>query len=322
MGMLLLGEIGARVFWQRPDMDARDGMGLAPHPTRIWTLDAADQEAEFAHRFRLDPNGLRMANTTGAPNRILTVGDSSIFGHGLSDDETLHAGLHNAFQKRGHHVDGLTIAMPGYTTEQSLRVLEEHGWGLEPDLLLLGGVWSDNDIEPISDREWLAQLKSPRQLVEWMLRDSRFFEWARFTLEPPPETTTPVTWGLDPMADGSRRVSPTAYVENLETMVQQAQERRAEVAVLVPCNRPLLSDDAPQTGWPWDAYVEALEQTARAYKLAIVHGCDVARAAKIDPSDAFLDEMHPTGILNEAYANALADVLVARGWPTHPTAPQ
>jgi len=322
VAVLVIGEVGARLFWQRPDMDTRDGMGLAPHPTRIWTLDASEQEAQFAHRFRLDPNGLRMARTTGAQHRILTVGDSSIFGHGLGDEETLHAGIHEAFKQHGHRVDGLTIAMPGYTTEQSLRVLEEHGWGLEPDLLLLGGLWSDNDIEPISDREWLAQLQSPRQLIEWALRDSRLFEWVRFTLEPPPETSTPVTWGLDPLGSGNRRVSPTAYEENLQSMLLQAQSRQASAVVLVPCNRPLLSQETPETGWPWDAYVTAMEKLAADHNLPIVYGCEVAKAAHIDIQKGFLDEMHPTGALNRAYADAIAAALIERNWPTEPLAPR
>ena len=183
-------------------------------------------------------------------------------------------------------------------------------------------MWSDNDIEPISDREWLAQLQSPRQLVEWALRDSRFFEWVRFTLEPPPETSTPVTWGLDPMGSGNRRVSPSAYAENLQTMVQQAHTRNAEAMVLVPCNRPILSQETPETGWPWDVYVAEMEKLAKTQNLPIVYGCEVAKNAGIDTVSGFLDEMHPTGALNRAYGNAIATALLERNWPKEPLAPR
>ncbi len=318
VGVLLLGEVAARLLWQRPDLDTRDGMGLAPHPTRIWTLDASDQEQQFAHSFRLDEHGLRMAPLTGAPHRILTVGDSSIFGHGLKDDETLHASLHRAFAARGRAVDGQTAAVPGYTTEQSLRILDEVGWGQDPSLILLGGLWSDNDIEPITDREWLSQLRSPRQLVEWVVRDSRLVEWARFTLEPPPEASTQVTWGLDPGMEGARRVPVEQYRQNLATLVAQARARSVDVAVLTPCNRPLLTEGAPQTGWPWDAYFDALEELSQQHGLVLVRGCQVARSAGLHPEQAFLDEMHPTTALNQAYGDAVADALIAAGWPGSP----
>ena len=80
VAVLVLGEIATRVFWDRPGIDELDGTGMAPHPTRIWSLDAADQEQQFAGSFQLDANGMRLTRRTNAPHLVLTVGDSSIFG--------------------------------------------------------------------------------------------------------------------------------------------------------------------------------------------------------------------------------------------------
>ncbi len=105
-------------------------------------------------------------------------------------------------------------------------------------------------------------------------------------------------------------------------MLLQAQSRQASAVVLVPCNRPLLSQETPETGWPWDAYVTAMEKLAADHNLPIVYGCEVAKAAHIDIQKGFLDEMHPTGALNRAYADAIAAALIERNWPTEPLAPR
>jgi lysophospholipase L1-like esterase len=118
--------------------------------------------------------------------------------------------------------------------------------------------------------------------------------------------------------EGARRVPVEQYRQNLETLVAQARARQVDVAVLTPCNRPLLTEGAPQTGWPWDAYFDALEELSQQHGLVLVRGCRVARSAALHPEHAFLDEMHPTAVLNQAYGDAVADALIAAGWPASP----
>ena len=105
--VLLFGEAATRLLWKRPGIDELDGTGLAPHPTRIWSLDASEQEQQFAGSFQLDPNGMRLTRRTNAPHLVMTVGDSSIFGHGLTDEQTLHESLSRSLGMRGIHADVL-----------------------------------------------------------------------------------------------------------------------------------------------------------------------------------------------------------------------
>ena len=87
--------------------------------------------------------------------RILVVGDSSFFGFGVSDGETLHYSLARALLERGVQADVINGAIPGYSIAQTRLWLEDKGWSLEPTLLIVANLWSDNNIDAFRDRDLL-----------------------------------------------------------------------------------------------------------------------------------------------------------------------
>ncbi len=320
LALLALVEIGVRIVWDPPESAlAADGILMEANPTRIWSLPEGDHVG-FGASYSVDAQGLRRVNTTGARFKVLTTGDSSIFGHGLEDADTLHASLAQAFVDRGVSVDVYCGGVPGYSSEQTLVMLEEAGWPMEPDLLVVGNLWSDNDIRFFSDREWLDQLEAPAYSLGRLLEASHAFRLARRTAEPPADEELPVGWVRDPYATGHRRVPLTDYARNVDTILLQAAQRGVSVVMLSPCNR-ILSDPTWDRPTAWGDYFEAMQRVADRRGVPIVSACQLLQSVGISADDAFLDEMHPTGITNRLYARAIGNVLARGGWPFNPILP-
>lgn len=306
-----LAEGAARLFWNPLPPAPENGQVLAAHPTRGWGLDGAPTASAGAG-FHTDARGLRRVDPTGAPFRAITTGDSSIFGHGLVDADTLHASLRTALGQRGTDVDVFTVGVPGYTLPQSRTTLDEVGWELRPNLLVVGNLWSDNDFREAAEPE--AQPSNAALWVAYFARSSAFLAWlsqagAGFTLPV-------VGWIQGDAPGGSRRVPLDQYVANLDGLLQDATTRGVSVVMLTPCNRDLAAGaEPPPRGWPWDLYFAAAEKWTTHRGVLRVDGCSVARAQGLAGDPAFLDDMHPTGALNRAYADALADALTTAGWP-------
>ena len=312
--LLLLGEGAARLLWSPLPPAPENGQVLSPHPTRGWGLEGAPTSSAGAG-FRTDARGLRRVEPTGAPLRVVTTGDSSIFGHGLEDADTLHASLRVALGAKGLDVDVFTVGVPGYTLPQTRGLLDEAGWALQPDLLVVGNLWSDNDFEAEADPPrspsnaalWVAYLARSSALVSWLSAAASDFR------------LPVVDWIQGDAPGGARRVPLHQYILQLDGLLQDAGNRGVGLVVLTPCNRDLAARTAPPPkGWPWDPYFGAAAQWTDHRRILRVDGCAVARAEGLAGDRAFLDDMHPTGLLNRAYAEALATVLVEAGWPGRP----
>ena len=306
-----LAELGARLLWDPLPPAPDNGQVLAAHPTRGWGLDGAPTASAGAG-FQTDARGLRRVDPTGAPWRVVTTGDSSIFGHGLTDADTLHASLRTALGSRGVDADVFTVGVPGYTLPQTRTTLDEVGWSLRPNLLVVGNLWSDNDFaqaaEPASQPSnaalWVAWFARSSALLSWLARAQAGFELPL------------VGWIQGDAPGGDRRVPLGDYIGHLDALLTDATARGVGVVVLTPCNRDLAADtEPPPRGWPWDPYFAAITRWTTHRSVLQVDGCTVAREHALNGDAAFLDDMHPTGALNRAYAGALADTLVGAGWP-------
>jgi lysophospholipase L1-like esterase len=89
--------------------------------------------------------------------RIVGLGDSVMFGWGVSEDETYLCRLQNllAAVAAGDRVEVLNLAVPGYNSSQEAAVLRDVALPLSPDLLLVGYVL--NDAEPVLFRDEAAE---------------------------------------------------------------------------------------------------------------------------------------------------------------------
>ena len=318
-GALLVGPLAPE--WQGAD---RGGVVMVGHPDRLWGMGEGVRQ-NGGTTATISPIGLRepIPESPRPPGRqrLVILGDSSFFGHGVGDDETLGAQLQAALRADGVDADVLNGAIPGYSTEQSLMLLDDIVWDLDPTLLLIGNLWSDNNFDLYRDVDLLHTRRSltgtlasrsafMRLLAGWLAplrsdRDQHIITWTRDSEFP---------------TSGIRRVLVGDYARNLDRIIREAAGRGVGAALLGPSNRDTATDGrtADQS---WSVYFEAQ---------ALVQGCQgvpwidtlpafqgaLAQGATLD--DLFIDEMHPTTRGQALMAGQVLTVLGADGWPARP----
>mgnify|MGYP001618030010 CR=1 FL=1 len=322
--VFLLGEGFARVLspevptWRGGDTGSVIMVG---HPTRLWGMGTGTRQNSGTTAF-INDLGLRgEIPTTPRPpgvDRIMVLGDSTYFGHGVSDSQTFPAQLQALLQAQGLSVEVVNGGIPGYSTEQSRLLLDEVGWSLEPTLLLVGNLWSDNNFDHFAD----ADLLRTRRVVtaSWLLTQSQLFQLLAGTIDRlrGGEGARIVTWTRDSEwpTVGVRRVPLRRYAENLDGMVHDARSRGIGVAFFTPCNREMARGDS-EDDVVWGAYFDAQAAVASFHGLPRTE-CrgPMKAAAKAQGVEAlFVDEMHPSAAGHAVFAQAAAQSLLGAGWP-------
>ena len=225
--------------------------------------------------------------------RILATGDSSVYGFGVADEQPFVQVAAKALGVEGHNA-----AIPGYSTYQTLNLLEMRALALEPDVVVVANLWSDNNFDSFIDKDLLNAYSSweqtPRARVEAWLAPSaiyRLMKW-RLVADSQQAEARKVGWtvgGGDQV--GSRRVAIQDYASNLDRIAQRSLAAGAElVFVVLPNQEDLSPNPNPQA---WSVYRQALRDTAARY------GAPVIEAPALFYEDGrgqalFLDEMHPT----------------------------
>lgn len=129
----------------------------------------------------IGPLGLRDTLTVRPklPNevRILTTGDSSVYGWGVPDGRTYQELLERRLNQRfpGSRIEVVNLGVPGYSTVQTLRLLEDVGWALEPDLVVVSNIFSDCNIDVFQDETALALVRPPTVGLTATLHRSRTY---------------------------------------------------------------------------------------------------------------------------------------------------
>jgi lysophospholipase L1-like esterase len=307
--------------WQGAD---NGGVVMTGHPERLWGMGSGVR-ANGGTTATISPTGLReplpVVPRPEGRKRLMILGDSSFFGHGVSDDQTLGAQLQDTLVSRGVDVDVVNGAIPGYSTEQSLMLLDDLGWPLEPTLLIVGNLWSDNNFDLFRDADLLRTRKRftsglaaksafVRLLAGWLDgfrsdQDARVVTWTRSSELP---------------ESGVRRVSVHDYARNLDRMTRRARERGVGLILLAPSNRDTVSmgraDDQV-----WMAYFDAQVRISECHgvpRADTLPALQAAAAAGATLDDLFIDEMHPTTRGHGVLAGAVADTLLGAGWPEDP----
>lgn len=143
-----------------------DPLGISYYPETARWLDTLDVRRPVGYRnhpgtrgtfygaaVRINSLGLRGPEIPGKAAgefRILLMGDSFVFGIGVSEDDTLAPRLERRLQadaSPGRRVHVINMGTVSYNTEQELRQLQEVGLALQPDLVLL--CYAVNDVEPV-----------------------------------------------------------------------------------------------------------------------------------------------------------------------------
>ncbi|MFH1467695.1 MAG: SGNH/GDSL hydrolase family protein [Pseudomonadota bacterium] len=249
--------------------------------------------------------------------RIMAVGDSSVYGFGVHDGEVFTSRLDTAL---GDHVQVINAAVPGYSTYQTINLLQIRALALQPDLLVIGSIWSDNNFDSFVDADLLAAYSSFRnrrgRALKELLQRSAIFHLLDYKLRVlrqfPAERRVGWMVGRGEKI-GKRRVPIQEYARNLETMVELAHEASAEVAFMVLPNREdILS--AYASGAAWDPYRGVMLDTAERHGAPVLDLPSLFRGTGESADDLFLDEMHPTAEGHAIWAAALQQLLMDHGW--------
>ena len=62
-------------------------------------------------------------------------------------------------------------------------------------------------------------------------------------------------------------------------------------------------------------YYDAQAEIADAYGLVRIDALPVLQAAQVPREALFVDDIHPSGVANKIFAEAIADALMEAGWP-------
>ncbi len=326
--VLATGEAAARMLdvripeWQ---LDDAQGVVMVGHPTRLWAVGVGERRYG-PHTIHVNPLGLRgeppvTPKPPGRP-RVLVLGDSTWFGHGVADEETFGEQVEARFAESGVDVEVLNGGIPGYSTAQTALLMEELGWDLDPDLLLVGSLWSDNNADWFADEDLL---RTARQNAYNPLFRSHLFRMLATAVDRARGGAGArlVTWTKDsqPAATGARRVPVRSYAANLDRLARDAAARGVGVAFVAPSNVLMVEDRVPGGAASWDPYFDAQRAVAAHHGVVWAETLPAMRAARAGAPSAealFVDQMHPSAEGHRVFAQVAADALRAAGWPEAP----
>lgn len=327
LGVLLLAEGASRAFpvpdgrtpWFRETGDVTGDILLDGNPWLLWELRVG---ARLEQGVTVHVNRAGFRDRERGPKtrpRAMALGDSSVYGFGVEDEQVFTSVLETKFD-----ADFINAAVPGYSTFQSLNLLDMRGMALEPDLLIVANLWSDNNFDSFVDKELLASYAgwsgSGVHGARALLERSQLFRWLDWTLRvaPQAEAARKVGWQLgdvDPRG-GRRRVAINDYAANLEAFCERMRARGGGVLFVQLANRDDLRLRAGQPAWA--PYREVMADTAARWGAPLVAIPEAFRASGLSKDRLFLDQMHPTAEGHALMAEAIGAELGRLGWPATP----
>lgn len=256
-------------FEYDPDLGWRGRAGAAG-PFTGW---------EFASQVRLNARGFRDREVPAAKPagafRILLLGDSIVWGHGVEQDQRFSDQLERRLRTAGLAVDVVNFGIGGYGTDQELLLYRRDGRALCPDLTLLGlyendlrdnasghqGRYPKPYFQPASNGtltvanvpvpragSWLDEPARTRTRRSWIREELRLYAAAAFVREtvrrawsgpaPPPEVPTGA-------------VALTArLIDTLRREVEASGSRFAVIALPDVHATPAVAEAARRSGAP------------------------------------------------------------------------
>ena len=125
-------------------------LALTPHTDRGWTLPRSARFSFAGGTITTNSLGLRSPEPDpSASRRVLSLGDSTVFGHGVEDGQTFTAKIG---QITGY--DAQNAGVPGYTCAQSAHRYRELAPVLKPDVVLVYSMHNDARRLDLADRDW------------------------------------------------------------------------------------------------------------------------------------------------------------------------
>ena len=227
---------------QLPVVEGHSAIPLAADGRKGWGLARGGS----ARVNELGLRGADLAEPVGDEVRLLTLGDSSIYGDGVDEGQVFEQVAAAALSRSwGRTVRGVNGGVPGYDTGQSLGLLARVGEAVQPDLVVVANLWSD-----VFAGEHHKRAQGPG-LEDWTTPLRAFATWrVTRTLLAPWLASRRVGFAVDPSRigslseEGGTRTSLQAYVAGLNALADRSEELGAQV-VFVVLPAPLDFDEVP-----------------------------------------------------------------------------
>lgn len=284
-----------------PEEPRSPGMRMEWSPGNQWWFPrAADFEGALNDRGLRGPD---LEPRKPGELRLMSVGDSTVFGHGVAWEELFTTVACNELSERWDRpVNPIVAAMPGHDTRQSARMLDRHLADLAPDWVLLGNQWSDL-FQADNPEDYVLDEPPPLALYRVLHRTLAPF------LEPRIITWVDFARGVGTPAPGREARTPLAtYMDRLRAMARHAAREGARpLFIVLPA--PIDLDPAGPPAFV-RAYREAMRTVAWQLDVPVVEGPRWFR--KHEATNAhFFDQVHPSPRGHRLLADALVHTLEA-----------
>ena len=274
---------------------------FVPDEVLGWRLPASTSFEWHGRLISVNRLGLRGAEPLSEPaTRVLFVGDSSVFGDGVADDETMPAQL---MRRMAPGVDVQNGGVPGYTCPQSRLLLSRLEASYTPDILISYNQHSDYRLAGPDDRVMVSTRLGPLASTGVGRLVSAGVLWRR-------------------VRAGRRNLDVDQYRDCLSAMRADQQARGGRTVFVVP----IIADhdfpgsphyDQPQSlplGERLTDYRSAMRDVAIDSGSLLVDAPTWLRAEGLSRDSALLDMVHPTPVGHELLARSIAISLAQAGW--------
>lgn len=289
---------------------ARAGIPLLPGEAAGWRLPVDDVRHLGGVTYRTNALGLRgpeVPPDDGTEWRVLSLGDSSVWGWGVPEEATFVQVLAARLTTPTRPVRGVIGGVPGHESAQALRTLREVGPAIAPDVVVIGTLWSDVFLDEGERRD--DRVARVTAEVQGPLRGIALYRLLRRALAPWLRARN-VAWldtrdDLLALPDADAR-SLATYLANLRGLVAESRALGARPVLLVlPCPADL--EAAPLPGAIRD-YREAMQRVGAETRTPVVDGPEVFVESGASIGH-FYDQVHPASPGHALLAEALIPVV-------------
>jgi lysophospholipase L1-like esterase len=275
--------------------------------------DHSMQGLQEPHRFRISTNahGLRTSHPmepSDGDYRVAIMGDSTVFGWGVEDNESIAAVAEDVLRAQGHpNIKVINAGQPGYSTGMVGWLFDQTVSAYKPDLTIVFVSMHDFNRTLISDVErHLGPQSMSARIRCGLVKHVALYEWLRRWLYPLAHEAQLLP---DVRSREARvpRVSDPERRMVLERMTKAAQGWGGEVALgFLPFHRDLMADGmASDRPGLMDAQAWSGTQSANLYDLRTCCGPGA------DDRTFTFDRGHLNALGNAEVGHALAIQLIS-----------
>ena len=278
------------------------GIPMAPHGRRAWALAPNTEMVETNVRVRVNQLALRgpdLGPKRPGEVRLMTLGDSSVFGFGVEEAAVFGAvAARQLTTNLGNPVVSVNGGTPGYTSVQALHTLQDVGQVVAPDWVVVAAMWSDL-FQTDTPVERAGGQRHPLAVYRIMVR-----------LLAPYLPAPVVGWTEgDVGAEGlgrEARVGLERYERTIEKLVSTIHSLGATpVLMLLPAPVDLDLEPVPVL---IQSYRDVLHQVGQKHGLIVVDGPQGFRKSSAGNGD-FFDQVHPSASGHALLGGLLVDSL-------------